>query len=142
MLLQLVSETVRAIRTVKLSNWERNLERRITALRENELHYLKGRKYLDAVCVYLWASAPILITIAIFSTYTVLLHEKLTAAKVVYSFTCEDRIGWSLGKEFKTSWEDWDKNGKSHYFLVFGAYLVYSLKWFFCMRHVKVSRRD
>uniref|UniRef100_A0A0M3HS88 ABC-type xenobiotic transporter n=1 Tax=Ascaris lumbricoides TaxID=6252 RepID=A0A0M3HS88_ASCLU len=82
---KLVSETVRAIRTVKLSNWERNLERRITALRENELHYLKGRKYLDAVCVYLWASAPILITIAIFSTYTVLLHEKLTAAKVFTS---------------------------------------------------------
>uniref|UniRef100_A0A914R6M6 ABC transmembrane type-1 domain-containing protein n=1 Tax=Parascaris equorum TaxID=6256 RepID=A0A914R6M6_PAREQ len=80
---KLVSETVRAIRTVKLSNWERNLERRISALRENELRYLKGRKYLDAVCVYLWASAPILITIAIFSTYTVFLHEKLTAAKVL-----------------------------------------------------------
>uniref|UniRef100_A0A914ZIQ8 ABC-type xenobiotic transporter n=1 Tax=Parascaris univalens TaxID=6257 RepID=A0A914ZIQ8_PARUN len=82
---KLVSETVRAIRTVKLSNWERNLERRISALRENELRYLKGRKYLDAVCVYLWASAPILITIAIFSTYTVFLHEKLTAAKVFTS---------------------------------------------------------
>ncbi|VDM39196.1 unnamed protein product [Toxocara canis] len=82
---KLISETVRAIRTVKLSNWEDDLEKNISVLRDKELRYLKGRKYLDAVCVYLWASAPVLITVAIFSTYTILLHEKLTAAKVFTS---------------------------------------------------------
>ncbi|VDK43637.1 unnamed protein product [Anisakis simplex] len=82
---KLISETVHSIRTVKLSNWEAELERRILSLRQKEIHYLKGRKYLDAICVYLWASAPILITISIFATYTMVLHERLTAAKVFTS---------------------------------------------------------
>lgn len=73
---------VHSIRTVKLSNWEHELERRITVLRQRELNYLRGRKYLDALCVYLWASAPVLITAAIFAVYTLLLHRELTAAKV------------------------------------------------------------
>lgn len=46
-----------------------------------ELKYLKARKYLDAVCVYLWAAAPVLIAISIFATF-VLLGHTLTAAKV------------------------------------------------------------
>ena len=77
---------MRAIRTVKLSNWERYFEKRIEHIRSKELKYLSRRKYLDAVCVYLWASAPVLITIAILSTYTVLMHERLTAAKVSLVF--------------------------------------------------------
>uniref|UniRef100_A0A914ZA75 ABC-type xenobiotic transporter n=1 Tax=Panagrolaimus superbus TaxID=310955 RepID=A0A914ZA75_9BILA len=80
--MRLITETMRAIRTVKLSNWERYFENRIEHIRSKELKYLSRRKYLDAVCVYLWASAPVLITIAILSTYTVIMHEKLTAAKV------------------------------------------------------------
>lgn len=78
---------MRAIRTVKLSNWEQYFEGRIDKMRSKELKYLSRRKYLDAICVYLWASAPVLITIAILSTYTVLMHEKLTAAKVFTSLS-------------------------------------------------------
>ncbi|MFH4982304.1 hypothetical protein AB6A40_009013 [Gnathostoma spinigerum] len=81
----LISETVLAIRTVKLSNWDLEMEKRINHLRDNELHYLRGRKYLDAICVYLWASAPVIITIAIFMTYSFILQEKLTAAKIFTS---------------------------------------------------------
>uniref|UniRef100_A0A915DCR7 ABC-type xenobiotic transporter n=1 Tax=Ditylenchus dipsaci TaxID=166011 RepID=A0A915DCR7_9BILA len=83
--IRLVTESMRAIRVVKLSNWEPFFEQKINAIRAKELKYLKARKYLDAVCVYLWASAPILITIAILSTYTVVMHEQLTAAKVFTS---------------------------------------------------------
>ena len=83
---QLISETVHSIRTVKLSNWEPVMQKRIDELREKEIRYLRGRKYLDAVCVYLWASAPILITISIFFTFTFLMHEKLTTAKVSFHF--------------------------------------------------------
>lgn len=78
---------MRAIRTVKLSNWEKYFEERIDKMRLKELKYLKGRKYLDAICVYLWASAPVLITIAILSTYTLIMHEKLTAANVFTSLS-------------------------------------------------------
>ncbi|CAJ0591312.1 unnamed protein product [Cylicocyclus nassatus] len=83
--IKLVRETMEGIRAVKSSAWEPFFEKKITELREDELKYLKARKYLDAVCVYLWASAPLLITICIITTYTLALHEKLTAAK---AFTC------------------------------------------------------
>lgn len=43
--------------------------------------FLQARKYLDALCVYLWASTPLIVTLSILSTYTLLLHERLTAAK-------------------------------------------------------------
>jgi ATP-binding cassette subfamily C (CFTR/MRP) protein 10 len=85
--MRLITETMRAIRTVKMSNWERFFENRIEHIRSKELKYLSRRKYLDAICVYLWASAPVLITIAILSTYTVVMHEKLTAAKVFTSLS-------------------------------------------------------
>ena len=38
-------------------------------------------KYLDALCVYFWATTPVLISIMTFFTY-VLLGNTLTAAKV------------------------------------------------------------
>ena len=49
--------------------------------RNEELLNLRGRKYLDALCVYFWATTPVLISILTFSTYAALGH-KLTAAKV------------------------------------------------------------
>lgn len=50
-------------------------------MRDQELKYLKGRKYLDAICVYFWATTPVVISILTFGTY-VLLGNKLTAATV------------------------------------------------------------
>ncbi|KHJ77209.1 ABC transporter transmembrane region, partial [Oesophagostomum dentatum] len=83
--IKLVREAMEGIRAVKASAWEPFFEKKISELREKELKYLKARKYLDAVCVYLWASAPLLITICILTTYTLCLQERLTAAK---AFTC------------------------------------------------------
>ncbi|WKY10812.1 hypothetical protein Q1695_002849 [Nippostrongylus brasiliensis] len=80
--IKVVRETMEGIRAVKSSAWESFFEKKINELREKELYYLKIRKYLDAVCVYMWASAPLLITISILSTYTMVFHWKLTAAKV------------------------------------------------------------
>ena len=42
--------------------------------------FLLGRKYLDALCVYLWATTPVLISVLTFVTF-VLLGNTLTAAK-------------------------------------------------------------
>lgn len=53
-------------------------------MRDKELRYLKGRKYLDALCVYFWATTPVLISILTFGTY-VLLGNRLTAATVFTS---------------------------------------------------------
>ena len=53
----------------------------VCAYRTAELKSLKGRKYLDALCVYFWASTPVLISIITFATY-VAMGNTLTAAKV------------------------------------------------------------
>lgn len=49
--------------------------------RKPEVLYLKKRKYLDALCVYFWATTPVTISILTFSTY-IFLGGQLTAAKV------------------------------------------------------------
>jgi len=62
-------------------------------LRDLELKHLRGRKYLDALCVYFWATTPVVMSILTFVTY-VLLGNKLTAATVcglifsVWPFKC------------------------------------------------------
>ena len=69
------------IRVLKFYAWENIFTDIINKLRSKELHSLKGRKYLDALCVYFWATTPVLISILTFTTYALLGHQ-LTAAKV------------------------------------------------------------
>lgn len=57
----------------------------VTEIREKELKYLGGRKYLDAMCVYFWATTPVLISILTFTVYVYTGHE-LTAPVVSYTF--------------------------------------------------------
>lgn len=78
---KLMMEILRGMRTIKLHVWESYFSRVITKIRDQELKYLKGRKYLDALCVYFWATTPILISIFTFTTY-ILMGNKLTAATV------------------------------------------------------------
>lgn len=53
-------------------------------IRAKEIKNLKGRKYLDALCVYFWATTPVLVSLLSFGTY-ILLGNQLTAAKVFTS---------------------------------------------------------
>ena len=48
------------VRVVKAYAWEDKFASKIKEIRELELKALRGRKYLDAVCVYLWATTPVL----------------------------------------------------------------------------------
>ncbi|KAI4463602.1 atp-binding cassette sub-family c [Holotrichia oblita] len=56
----------------------------LVEFRDSELKYLKWRKYLDALCVYFWATTPVLISILTFLTY-IALGNQLTAATVFTS---------------------------------------------------------
>ncbi|XP_050299303.1 ATP-binding cassette sub-family C member 10 isoform X2 [Anthonomus grandis grandis] len=76
-----ITEILRGIKAVKLYVWEEHFIKQISRIRNQELKYLKGRKYLDALCVYFWATTPVIICILTFVTYT-LLGNKLTAARV------------------------------------------------------------
>ncbi|XP_018573016.1 multidrug resistance-associated protein 7 [Anoplophora glabripennis] len=78
---RLITEVLRGIKAIKLYVWEQHFIRLVTKLRDQELKYLKGRKYLDALCVYFWATTPVVISILTFGTY-VLLGNKLSAATV------------------------------------------------------------
>ena len=83
---ELMGEILSGIRVVKSYAWEKPFKAKIDAIREKELAALKGRKYLDAVCVFLWAATPVFISILTFATY-VLLGNTLTAANVFTSMS-------------------------------------------------------
>ena len=76
-----MNEILFGIRVIKFYTWERFFISHIGDLRDAELKSLKSRKYLDALCVYFWATTPVLISILTFTTYVLLGHQ-LTAAKV------------------------------------------------------------
>lgn len=77
----MMNEVLFGMRILKFYTWEEYFCSQIRNLREAELKSLKGRKYLDAMCVYFWATTPVLISILTFTTYT-LMGNPLTAAKV------------------------------------------------------------
>ncbi|KAL6434970.1 hypothetical protein ACFW04_005255 [Cataglyphis niger] len=81
---RLMGEILRGITTIKVNVWEEHFLRNIYKLREKEVKYLRGRKYLDALCVYFWATTPVIIAILTFATY-VLLGNKLDAKTVFTS---------------------------------------------------------
>lgn len=55
---RVTGELLQGMRSVKALAWEEALLRRIRAARVLEFRALAARKYLDAVCVFLWASTP------------------------------------------------------------------------------------
>ena len=80
----IMSELLSGVRVIKYFNWQHYFSERVHVVRKEELKHLAGRKYLDALCVYLWATTPVLISVLTFMTY-VLLGNTLTAAKVFTS---------------------------------------------------------
>lgn len=78
---QVTAEVLKGIRVIKLHVWEDHFIEKITGIRVKELKYLKGRKYLDAMCVFFWATTPVIISVLTFTTYT-LLGYQLNAATV------------------------------------------------------------
>ena len=77
-------EVLTGIRAVKLSGWEIPLLRRIAGHRAAEFAALTARKYLDAVCVWCWASTPLLMALTTFALTLLLPGEQaiFTPAKV------------------------------------------------------------
>ncbi|KAK9507365.1 hypothetical protein O3M35_007238 [Rhynocoris fuscipes] len=79
-----MSEILRGIRAIKFYVWEDLFINKVADIRKKELKYLGGRKFLDAICVYFWATTPVLISILTFITYTYS-GNKLTAPVVFTS---------------------------------------------------------
>uniref|UniRef100_A0A0E0L8Q1 ABC-type xenobiotic transporter n=1 Tax=Oryza punctata TaxID=4537 RepID=A0A0E0L8Q1_ORYPU len=77
-------ELLAHIRTVKMYSWESLFTQRLVERRELEVKHLATRKYLDAWCVYFWATTPTLFSLFTFSIFAIMGHS-LDAATV---FTC------------------------------------------------------
>ncbi|NXH43271.1 MRP7 protein, partial [Dicaeum eximium] len=78
---KLMTEFLCGIRVIKFYTWEQHFSTRINACRAKELQKSRAVSYLDALCVYMWAALPVVVSIAIFVTYVLLGHQ-LTATKV------------------------------------------------------------
>ncbi|XP_046989951.1 ATP-binding cassette sub-family C member 10 isoform X2 [Schistocerca americana] len=78
---QLLAEALAGIRTLKVLVWEDYFLSLINKVRSEEVKYLRGRKFLDALCVFFWAATPVLMSVLTFGTFA-LLGGKLTASTV------------------------------------------------------------
>lgn len=78
---KLMTELLCGMRVIKFYTWEQHFGTKVYACRAKELKRLRAIKYLDAVCVYLWAALPVVVSILIFITYVLLGHQ-LSATKV------------------------------------------------------------
>jgi ABC-type bacteriocin/lantibiotic exporter with double-glycine peptidase domain len=66
--IQILSEAIRNMKSVKMMSYERVVYILSGGYRTNEVKSLSTRKYLDALCVFLWATTPVLVPFATFST--------------------------------------------------------------------------
>ncbi|OMO74143.1 hypothetical protein COLO4_26706 [Corchorus olitorius] len=77
-------ELLAHIRTLKMYSWEILFSSWLMDTRTLEVKHLATRKYLDAWCVFFWATTPTLFSLFTFGLFTLMGHQ-LDAATV---FTC------------------------------------------------------
>lgn len=77
-------ELLTYIRTLKMYGWELRFTEWLMETRSSEVTHLSRRKYLDAWCVFFWATTPSLFSLFTFGLFT-LMGNQLDAAMV---FTC------------------------------------------------------
>ncbi|XP_022714739.1 ABC transporter C family member 13 isoform X2 [Durio zibethinus] len=77
-------ELLAHIRTLKMYSWEVLFSSWLMDTRSLEVKHLATRKYLDAWCVFFWATTPTLFSLCTFGLFTLMGHQ-LDAAMV---FTC------------------------------------------------------
>ncbi|KAK8584710.1 hypothetical protein V6N13_138661 [Hibiscus sabdariffa] len=77
-------EILAHIRTLKMYSWEILFSSWLMDTRSLEVKHLATRKYLDAWCVFFWATTPTLFSLFTFGLFTLMGHQ-LDAAMV---FTC------------------------------------------------------
>lgn len=78
------NETITGAKQIKLHAWEDIFIEKIRQLRVLEVKFLSKRKYLDAICVFFWATTPTLMCFLTFGM-TVWLGQPLTAARTYTS---------------------------------------------------------
>ena len=84
--IKLMSQILKGIRTIKMHYWQDSFIAKVQRFRSDEVKYLKWRKYLDALCVYFWATTPVIMSSLVFGTYAYVYGtSSLTSSKVFTS---------------------------------------------------------
>ncbi|CEG45162.1 atp-binding cassette superfamily [Plasmopara halstedii] len=87
----LTAETLHAIRTLKLLGWVSMRLKAINRCRKREMDRLQVRKYLDAFCVFFWASTPVIVQVAVFVA-AVFSGRNISAADAFTAIALLDRL--------------------------------------------------
>ncbi|KAL8022325.1 putative sulfonylurea receptor, AAA+ ATPase domain-containing protein [Plasmopara halstedii] len=87
----LAAESLKAIRTLKLLGWVNLRRETMSHARSLEMGRLQLRKYLDAFCVFSWASTPVVVQVAVFGT-AIFLGQAITAANAFTAIALLDRL--------------------------------------------------
>uniref|UniRef100_K3WUY0 ABC-type xenobiotic transporter n=1 Tax=Globisporangium ultimum (strain ATCC 200006 / CBS 805.95 / DAOM BR144) TaxID=431595 RepID=K3WUY0_GLOUD len=87
----LTAECLKAIKTIKLLAWVDVYLAKVDAYRQLEMGRLAVRKYLDALCVFFWASTPVIVQTSVFATVIYSGHD-ITAANAFTAVSLLDRL--------------------------------------------------
>ncbi|RLN72029.1 hypothetical protein BBJ28_00010550 [Nothophytophthora sp. Chile5] len=87
----LAAESLKAIRTLKLLGWVPARLEAMSDRRALEMGRLQVRKYLDAFCVFFWASTPVIVQTSVFVT-AVFSGRDISAADAFTAVALLDRL--------------------------------------------------
>ncbi|THU95701.1 P-loop containing nucleoside triphosphate hydrolase protein, partial [Dendrothele bispora CBS 962.96] len=94
--IETVTETMNVLRMVKMFGWERLMNERIAAKREEELTYIKRMRLLDLATMLTNHIIPIITMLVTYATYTLVMKEPLTASKVFSSMVVFEKFQFQL----------------------------------------------
>ena len=84
--IRLLTDIIYSMKQVKMQAWEYIFNERINVCRREELNELRKVKYLDAACVYFWATTPVLLSVILIGIYAYM-GEEMTASKIFTALT-------------------------------------------------------
>ncbi|GMF10024.1 unnamed protein product [Phytophthora lilii] len=87
----LAAESLKAIRTLKLLGWVLSRLEAMSGSRSLEMGRLQVRKYLDAFCVFFWASTPVIVQVSVFAV-AAFSGRDISAADAFTAISLLDRL--------------------------------------------------
>ncbi|KAF7340501.1 Multidrug resistance-associated ABC transporter protein [Mycena sanguinolenta] len=87
---QSVTEAVNVLRMIKLFGWEENMKTRIGDKRNEELVWIRKRRFIDLVNGLVNFLIPVITMTVTYATYTLIMGQPLNASKVFSSMTVFD----------------------------------------------------
>jgi ABC-type multidrug transport system fused ATPase/permease subunit len=81
--MKIMIESISNVISCKMFGLENIILNIANSYREKEFKYLSRRKYLDAICVFLWASTPVLVPFLTFVVAVTVTKQELKASNVI-----------------------------------------------------------